>query len=90
MVDLVVVEVVVMQDVAELTGVKGGAATDIATVAMAVCWRRGDQTLDCGLYRQTVYPAVKQYAGGRGEPLSWWAGRSDHGFGPIQIDCISC
>ena len=30
MVDLVVVEVVVMQDVAELTGVKGGAATDIA------------------------------------------------------------
>ena len=41
MVDLVVVEVVVMQDVAELTGVKGGAATDIAksegvTVAMAV------------------------------------------------------
>ena len=40
MVDLVVVEVVVMQDVAELTGVKGGAATDIATVAMAVCWRQ--------------------------------------------------
>ena len=69
MVDLVVVEVVVMQGVAELTGVKGGAATDIVksegvTVAMAVCWRRGDQTLDCGLYRQTVYPAVKQYAGG--------------------------
>ena len=51
-----VVEVVV-------TGMKGEAATDmvkieVVSVSMVVCWMRGDQNLDCALYRQTVYPAV--------------------------------